>query len=91
MEVLMTTNASIPQDSPDFSKRYWLFGYPEYEASGGMEDFIASYDTLEMARASVADWRDQRTLDYLHIFDSLALKTACYFTYYDHGWQTPNE
>lgn len=84
------TQDSIPQHTPDFSKRYWLFGYPEYEASGGMGDFIASFDMMEVAQENGESLREHRTLDYMHIFDSQSLKTACYFTYYDHGWQIPD-
>lgn len=84
------TNDSIPQDPLDFSKRYWLFGYPEYEAGGGINDFIASYDTIEEAQISGEALQGDRTLDYMHIFDSKSLKEASHFTYYSNGWKSPD-
>lgn len=37
------------------TKRYWLFGGLIYYASGGMEDFIASFDTKEEALAKAIE------------------------------------
>ena len=28
-------------------KRYWLFSWPNHEASGGMDDFINSFDSID--------------------------------------------
>lgn len=30
-------------------KRYWLFTFPTFYPSGGMDDFVNSYDTAEEA------------------------------------------
>ncbi len=79
------THDSIPQNTPDYSKRYWLFGYPEYEASGGMSDLLASYDTVEQAKASLDEWHEKRSLDYIQIFDSETRKELEYWNYYQ-GW-----
>lgn len=36
-------------------KRYWVFGFSEYYPSGGMQDFVGSFDTVEEAREYVKD------------------------------------
>ncbi len=51
-------------------RRYLLFAWYEYEASGGWNDFVDSYDTLQ---EGVNAGRDQKTisgapLDW-HVFD----------------------
>lgn len=68
------TQSSIPQNAPDFSKRYWLFLWPEYEASGGLGDFQGSFDTLEGAITTY-------TFSYDHgeIFDVEQRKSIKYF------------
>jgi hypothetical protein len=62
---------SIPQDTPDLSKRYWLFGWIVFKAAGGTRDFINSFESLEDAKA----YHEQLCLhDTLHrglIFDSV--------------------
>ena len=50
------TDNSIPQDTPDFSRRYWLFSWwGGYGGSllGGMDDFVGSFDTIEDAVSRV--------------------------------------
>lgn len=62
---------SIPQNTPDFSKRYWLFTWDnEYTRySGGMNDFVASCDTIEEAKHR--DYLDNLGIwGMAHIFDS---------------------
>ncbi len=63
------TDASIPQTEPPetmYSKRYWLFQWYNYEASGGLNDFVESFDTVEDAIAYDIGY----TWDRGHIFDS---------------------
>lgn len=48
---------SIPQDAPDFSKRYWLFLFMFNEPAGGMNDFYGSFDTIE----------DAENLEFTHV------------------------
>lgn len=33
----------------DYSKRYLLFAMPKYEPSGGMDDFLFSFNSMEKA------------------------------------------
>ncbi len=78
------TDSSV-SNSPDFSKRYWLFGYPEYEAGGGMNDFISSHDDIEDAQQYSESLRSERAIDYMQIFDSQERQEVRYWNYY-HGW-----
>lgn len=48
------TNDIVPQEPPDFSKRYWLFGWNKFitlniQTMWPMQYFIKSFDTLEKA------------------------------------------
>lgn len=52
-------------------KRFWLFLSPQYEASGGMDDFNSSFDTLQEAVDSVTLLHHDGGLDEGHIYDSL--------------------
>lgn len=47
-------------------KRYWLFAGDAYYPGGGMEDFIASFDTVEEANAD----QSGRKADWCQILDS---------------------
>jgi hypothetical protein len=38
----------------DLTKRYWVFVYPHYYPSGGLEDLHASFETLPFAQAYLA-------------------------------------
>ena len=33
----------------DYTKRYWLFAYPEYYPSGGLNDIDSTHDTIKEA------------------------------------------
>jgi len=53
-------------------KRYWLFTGEAYYASGGMQDFIGSYDSLEQAiDDSKGEWRYSAYTkeDYFYEYD----------------------
>lgn len=65
------------QTNPDFSKRYWLFAWDdEYpRASGGMSDFVASFDTIEEAQRR-DNLKRFGTWGQAQIFDSHALKIS---------------
>lgn len=54
-------------------KRYLLFGYVDYYPSGGLNDLIASYDTIEEA-VKVAKEEQQ---EYYEIYDRIAGKRIC--------------
>lgn len=44
-----------PRPAESYSSvSYWLFGWGEYEAMGGMRDFLKEYATLEEAQADEA-------------------------------------
>lgn len=47
-------------------KRYWLFQYDNYYPSGGFNDFIGSYGTIEECKSAIQE--NWRVLG--HIFDS---------------------
>lgn len=55
-------------------KRFLLFAHSRYYPSGGMEDFIKDYDTLEEAYAGFDIWLEfgGECYSYLevHIYDS---------------------
>lgn len=46
----MTHIFSIPPNENDDNAKFWLFGTYRYYPSGGINDFISAYDTLEEAR-----------------------------------------
>ena len=61
-------------------KRYWLFGGENYYAKGGIHDFIASTDYLELL-VSQAKKLNPSEIDWYHIVDSdtgnIILKSNC--------------
>jgi hypothetical protein len=74
---------SIPQDTPDFSKRYWLFWWYAYEAGGGMNDFAHSFDDTESAVNF--HQADEFGHDRGHVFDSHSKKDAA-ILHVSKGW-----
>jgi hypothetical protein len=72
-------------NSPDFSKRYWLFAWWEYEARGGMEDFVASFDTPQEAIDSYE--LSSASYDVATIWDS-NLKKDAMILHMVKGWIT---
>jgi hypothetical protein len=42
-------------------KRYWLFAWPKWEQSGGMADFVGSYDSVKEAKSNVPTYRFEKT------------------------------
>jgi len=48
-------------------KRYMLFGYWKYYPSGGMHDFIDSFDTIDEAWQRILDNPEHH--DIHHIYD----------------------
>lgn len=60
---------SIPQNTPDFSKRYWLFLWHDYEPRGGLNDFQKSFEWLEEAESFAGVIRDFEGHDQGEIFD----------------------
>lgn len=62
-------------------KRFIIFGYDEYYPSGGMGDFISSFDTLEelldkMKLAEEEAFFSRYTRDYFNILDIKHFKTG---------------
>lgn len=51
-------------------ERYMLFSFDTYYPSGGMSDFIGSYDTIEAAYANAM----RGYTDNYHIYDTVANK-----------------
>lgn len=51
----MAHTLSIPPNENDDNAKFWLFGTYRYYPSGGINDFIGTYDTLEEARKEVLD------------------------------------
>ena len=58
-------------------KRYWLFGNDTYYPSGGMEDFIDSFHTLEAAEVAVKN--QEYEFDRHYIYDRKTGKTKTYY------------
>lgn len=67
-------------------KRYAAFAYPNFYPSGGFEDFIESFDTLDEAKAAVvAHHAKEDTFDPQgHVADTTELKLICHFD--TDGW-----
>lgn len=58
-------------------KRYWLFKFAGYYPSGGMHDFVDSFDTIDETKAYIKQSQtDQRSIygDYYQIADSMTGK-----------------
>lgn len=45
-------------------KRYFVFGYYKYYPRGGMNDFLANFETEEEANNYVSDKRKSTAIDY---------------------------
>ncbi len=50
------------------SKRYWLFQWSVYDASGGLNDFYGDYDDLATAKGIIEAHNGKTTC--AHIFDA---------------------
>lgn len=59
-------------------KRYLVFHWENYEAGGGMEDFINDFDDLQEAIASLGEISEY---DRAHVWDTEERKIA-YKTYH---------
>lgn len=73
----MTNDNSIPQDTPsqdDYSKRFWVFLWNDYEPRGGLFDFQNSLEWLEEAESYADVIRDFHDYDRGEIFDIEARK-----------------
>jgi hypothetical protein len=70
---------SIPQVNPDFSKRYWLFLWHNYEPRGGLNDFQDSFEWLETAESYADVVRGFDGYDEGEIFDSETRKVVSRF------------
>lgn len=57
-------------------KRYWLFGWDFYYPSGGMDDFIEAFETLEEAKEAQLKWAARR--DATDILDALTVLEGRY-------------
>lgn len=61
-------------------KRFLLFSFPEFYPSGGFEDFVECFDTIEDAK----EYHESHNVDYYkeiyHIYD-LELKKIIYKNY----------
>ncbi len=69
------TDSSV-SNSPDFSKRYWLFMWYRYEADGGMFDFVGSFDTIDQAISynnPDADWNCGMVFDSASRLNAMVL------------------
>jgi hypothetical protein len=56
-------------NSPDFSKRYWVFLWWEYEPRGGLYDFHDSFGSIEESEAYGNVLIDFEKYDRGEIFD----------------------
>lgn len=50
-------------------KQYLVFSGNIFYPSGGMEDYVTSYDTLEDAKAYVKSWQRPFQMEWWHIAD----------------------
>ena len=61
-------------------KRFLLFSFPEYYPSGGFEDFVECFDTIEEAKCYYASDKVDYYKEICHIYD-LELKKIVYKNY----------
>lgn len=63
-------------------KRYWLFGGTSYSASGGMMDFVETFDSVEAAKRFAAEdfppddasITNDGHYNWWHIFDTTTMR-----------------
>jgi len=60
---------------------HWLFGGQQYYASGGVNDLLGMYPTLEAAKAAATEAMQAERIEWWHICDArsgiVVLRSEC--------------